>query len=242
MERRILYLNHLELEALVPQKISTVLVPVGTVEAHGIIPLGTDVIIPEAIVDRIAERIEALVAPTVAYGITRGLFGYPGTLHIRAGTFKAYMRDVLESLARIGFKHLIVINGHGGQTDELKSVLFEVSRDRNVKTLLIDWWYDMDELRKRTLARESGHAAADETAAVMAIDPDLVKKDLYDDEMMVRYSKQFAAYPFPGTIITYSEGDASLNLDKNACEAFFNAVIDQVTHLITRTLTLWGRS
>ncbi len=239
MERRLLYLNHLELEQIIPHRIATVVVPVGTVEAHGITPLGTDVIIPEAMALMVAERIDALVAPTVAYGITRGLLGHPGTLHIRPETFKAYMRDVLESLVRIGFKYIVVINGHGGQTDELKAVLFETSRNTGGRTMLIDWWYDTDEIRKRTLARESGHAGADETAAVMAINPDLIKRDLYREGMAMKYTKQFAAYPFPATIITYAEGDTSLNLDEDACKAYFEGVVDQVTTLITQTLTRW---
>lgn len=242
MERRLLYLNHAELDRLVPDRIPTVLVPVGTVEAHGITPLGTDVIIPEDMALQIAERIDALVAPTVAYGITRGLLGHPGTLHIRPETFKTYMRDVLESLARVGFRYLIVINGHGGQTDELKGVLFEISRDEQVKTLLIDWWFDTDEIRKQTLGRESGHGGADETAAVMAIDPGLVKRDLYREDMAMRYSKQFSAYPFPATIITYAEGDTSLNLDETACKNYYQGVIDHLTTLITHILTRWGRS
>ena len=241
MERRLGNLNHIELKTVVPDKVDTGLVPVGTIEAHGITPLATDVIIPERMAETICEDVNALVAPVVPYGVTRGLLGHPGTIWIRPETFMAYMSDLLDSLARMGFRHLIALNGHGGQTDELKDVLFEVGRTQNVKTLLIDWWCETDEIRQRTLGREGGHAGADETAAVMAIDPSLVKGDLHSDHMAMRYSGAFAAYPFPGTIISYTDGDASLNLDEAACKAYFEAVTARVASIIKEVLAKWSR-
>ncbi len=239
MERRILYLNHIEFSKIVPERISTVLLPVGTIEAHGITPLGTDVIIPEAMVARIAEEVDALIAPTIPYGITRGLLGHPGTLHISSQSFKSYVLDVLKSLAGVGFKAIIILNGHGGQTEELKQVAFEVSRDLKVRTLLIDWWYETDQIRNATLGRESGHAGADETACIMAIDPTLVKGDLYKENMTMKYSKQFTAYPFPTPIITYAEGETSLNLDKEKCKAYYDGVVAQLCDLIKQVFKMW---
>lgn len=240
-ERRMLYMNHMDLVKLVPDRISTVIVPVGTIEAHGITPLGTDVIIPEAMAQQIAEAVDALIAPTVAYGITRGLFGHAGTLHISSQSFKLYMLDVLRSLANVGFKEIIVLNGHGGQTEELKQVAFETSRNFRVKTLVIDWWYETDEIRKANLERESGHAGADETACIIAIDASLVREDLYTEGMTMKYSRQFSAYPFPTPIITYTDGDASLNLDRQKCKAYYDAVTNQVCELIKKVLKMWEK-
>lgn len=241
MERRMLYINHMDFGRLVPDRISTVLVPVGTIEAHGITPLGTDVIIPEAMASRIAEDLDALIAPTVAYGITRGLHGYPGTLQISPQSFKSYMGDVLRSLANVGFKAIIVLNGHGGQTEELRQAAFDTSRDMRVKTLVIDWWYETDEIRKRILERESGHAGADETACIMAIDATLVREDLYREGMTMRYSRQFSAYPFPAPIISYTDGDTSLNLERGRCKAYFDAVTEEICQLIKKVLSMWQK-
>ena len=70
MERTLQRLNWLTVQQLVPGEIDTVLLPVGTVEAHGAACLGTDNYIPDTIAHDIAERINALVAPTVAHGVT----------------------------------------------------------------------------------------------------------------------------------------------------------------------------
>jgi creatinine amidohydrolase len=239
MERRLKYLNHVEFKKLVPTEIDTVLVPVGTIEAHGITPLGTDVLIPEAMAEMICGDVDAIVAPTVPYGVTRGLAGHPGTLSVHPDVFRAYVGDVVRSLVEAGFVRIVVLNGHGGQTDDLKDVLYETSREMNVKTLLVEWWYETDEIRKRILKREGGHAGADETACVMAIDPSLVKPDLYDERMTTAWSKAFAAYPFPGTIISYTEGDASLNLDEEECKAYFEAATARVTSIIKEVFSKW---
>jgi len=71
-------LNWMEFRDLVPSKINTVLIPVGTVEAHGVTHNGTDNTIPTAIARRIAPSLNALVAPTLNYGITGSLEAFAG--------------------------------------------------------------------------------------------------------------------------------------------------------------------
>jgi creatinine amidohydrolase len=239
MERRLGYLNHNELKKLVPDEIDTVIVPIGTIEAHGITPLGTDVIIPEAMAETIGSEVNAIIAPAVPYGITRGLVGHPGTISIQPDVFRAYVGDLLRSLADTGFAKIVVLNGHGGQTEQLKDVIFEAHRETGAKTLLVDWWYETDAIRDKILEREGGHAAADETACIVAIDPSLVKSELYDENMTTAWSKAFSAYPFPGTIITYTEGDTSLNLDETKCRAYFDEVTARVVSIIKDVTAKW---
>ena len=239
MERRIVNLNHIEFRGLIERGIDTVLLPVGTIEAHGITPLGTDVIIPEAMAASVAPEVNALIAPAVPYGITRGLVGHPGTIRISPETFKVYIRDVLESLAGDGLKNLVVLNGHGGQTVELKDALFEAGRSSGARTLLIEWWYDIDEIREKKLERIGGHAGADETACVMAVDQALVKPDLLDEKQVALLSRSYSAYPVPGSILIYTEGDWSLNLDPVRCRDFFKAVTVRVVETIRTVIAGW---
>jgi creatinine amidohydrolase len=239
MERHICRINHTELEALVPAKIDTVILPVGTIEAHGVIPLGTDMLIPDALAERLCGELNALVAPSIPYGITRGLYGHPGTVFITPQVFKAYVADVIASLAKTGFEKIVIINGHGGQITELQDALFEASKTSSVKALLINWWFGMEDICRDKLEREGGHAGADETAAVMAIDPALVKRDLYSDKMVVRQAPSFRAYPFPGSIIVYAEGDGRLNFDGTRCRAYFDAVAERLLALVKDLLSRW---
>ena len=62
MERQLQKLHWLKVKELVPDKINTVILPVGTIEGHGSICIGTDNYIPENISLGIAKRVDALVA------------------------------------------------------------------------------------------------------------------------------------------------------------------------------------
>ena len=69
-------LNWMEHRELVPAKIATVLLPTGTIEAHGVINNGADGAAPLAITRRMAPKVNALVAPLVPYGVTGSLDAY----------------------------------------------------------------------------------------------------------------------------------------------------------------------
>ena len=72
---------------LVPRRIDRVLVPVGTMEAHGVLPLGTDTLIPARLAERLAPDLDALVAPAMPYGLTSSLLAYPGSMTLERRTF-----------------------------------------------------------------------------------------------------------------------------------------------------------
>jgi creatinine amidohydrolase len=63
-------MNWMEFRELVPKRIDTVLVPLGTLEPHGVTANGADSIAPLAIARAIAPKVNALIAPVVPYGIT----------------------------------------------------------------------------------------------------------------------------------------------------------------------------
>jgi creatinine amidohydrolase len=124
--REIDELNWMEFKELVPQKINTILIPTGTVEAHGVTHNGTDNTIPTAIARRIAPGMNALVAPTLNYGITGSLEAFAGGITITDEAYRAFTRDILRGFARHGMKNLIIVNGHGGNTAALNAVAEEV--------------------------------------------------------------------------------------------------------------------
>src|SRR5688500_13974438 len=140
-ERSMERINWMEFRETVPSKIRTVLLPTGTLEPHGVVNNGADITAPVGMARTIAPRVNAMIAPAVPYGITGSMEAYPGAFQISEAAYRPYMRDVLVGLAKNGFRNIIILNGHGGpQTAVLQSVAAEVSADKRVRTLVINWW------------------------------------------------------------------------------------------------------
>src|SRR5215472_5306080 len=90
-----------------------VIVPVGALEAHGPhLPLGADQLQAEATAMAIADRLGALVAPTLAYGACPGTRGFPGTVSVSLATLAESAAAVLSEFARMGARRLLVVSGH----------------------------------------------------------------------------------------------------------------------------------
>jgi creatinine amidohydrolase len=220
--------------------IDCVLLPIGTIEAHGVIALGTDCIIPETIANRIGPELKTIIAPTINYGITHSLLGYAGSLTVSSATFKAYVMDIILSMASKGIKKLVVINGHGGQMDELKEVAFEVFEKTGLKVAVLHWWLLCEDLVPKFFNTEGGHAAVDETAAIIACAPESVKKEYYDPKMLYPVNSGAAIYPNPSTILIYKENTGALDFDSDKANRYFDAVCDKMKLIIRDTLNRWG--
>ena len=73
-----------------------------------------DSILSERVAAEAAEPLGVPVFPGLAYGLTPYFTAYPGTVSLRLPTYLALVGDVLESLARAGFRRILLCNGHGG--------------------------------------------------------------------------------------------------------------------------------
>src|SRR5215216_6312859 len=157
-------INWMEFKDVVPTKINTVLLPTGTLEPHGVINNGADNTAPAAMAKTIARRTNAMIAPTLPYGITGSMEAYPGAFQITEAAYRPFVKQILEGLAKNGFKNIIILNGHGGpQTAVLNAVAAEVSAERHVRTLVINWWSFASDVTKEVFGEDGGHAGWNET-------------------------------------------------------------------------------
>src|SRR5881392_2656028 len=173
-------INWIEFREWVPAKINTVLLPLGTLEPHGVAPNGTDILAPMAIAREVAPRVNAMIAPVIPYGFTGILDAYPGSFTVPEEIFRAYIRAVLVGLARNKFKNIIMLNGHGGgQTAILSALAQDVGRETGTRILAVNWWSYCSDVTLEFFGEDGGHAGENETAYIMAIDPSLVRKENY---------------------------------------------------------------
>src|SRR5213082_3649887 len=232
----------IEFREWVPAKIQTVLLPLGTLEPHGVAPNVTDILAPVAIAREIAPRVNAMVAPVIPYGFTGVLDAYPGSFTIPEDTFRGYVRAVLVGLARNKFKNIILLNGHGGgQTAILSALTQEIGRETCTRLLVVNWWSYCSDVTLEVFGEDGGHGAENESAYIMAIDPALVHKEHYKPEMAnaIPPPNTWSAYPFPSTIMLYKEGQGYPAFDPVKAKTYFTKVNDKIVRLIQETIAKW---
>jgi creatinine amidohydrolase len=165
-----------------------VLLPFGTLEDHGPhLPLNTDNVIVEAICLEAARRTpgDMLVLPAVAYGLDEHHMDFPGTISVAIETLLAYVSDVAISVARHGFTHVLIVNGHGSNAPVADLAARKVVLETGIVCGAMSPNAAIDPtLAEPTLSemRRSGaggvaHAGEYETALMLHLRPDLVQMD-----------------------------------------------------------------
>jgi len=230
-----------ELGELVPARIDTVLVPFGSLEPHGVIPNGTDSLAPEAMARDIAARVDALIAPVLNYGLTDAMKAYPGAVSIPAETYAAFAEAVLDNLAVNGFRNIIVLNGHGGNTAALNAAATRVANARRVRALVVNWWTLADDITKSVFRQNGGHAGNNETAYVQAFLPAHIHPERYKPEMAAPNAPAGAYYTVPvaSTILLYEKGQGYPTFDAAQAKEYFRKVNDRVAELVIDTIAKW---
>jgi creatinine amidohydrolase len=238
-------MNWMEFREYVPAKVQTVLLPLGTLEPHGVTANGADILAPVAIAREIAPRVNAFVAPVVPYGFTGSMDAYPGAFTVPEDAYRPYIRAVLLGLAKNKFKNIILVNGHGGgQTAVLSSVAAEVGREAGVRTLVVNWWSYASDVTLSVFGQDGGHAGENENAFMMAIDPSLVHKERYSPEMATANPAPgtWSAYPNPSSIGLYKAGEGYPTFNLAKAKEYYAKVNDKMAALIQEVITKWDKA
>ena len=167
------HMNYREVEAYLREH-DTVLIPVGSLENHGLhMPLGTDFLIPDQIAQLLNKKSSILIAPTVNYGATDDLAGFPGTVSIGTEGLIALLRSICDQFYRCGFRHFLILNGHGGNTAAIQAVGMHLYR-KGAYLANLNWWLMAGQINPQWAG---GHGGGEETAGILAVDPNLIKSE-----------------------------------------------------------------
>ena len=132
-------LNWMEVERYLEQDDRLILI-LGACEQHGYLSLLTDIKIPLALADSASNRTGVLVAPPLNFGISPYFLDYPGTLSFSVKTMISAVEDILRSAYRQGFRRILVLNGHGGNS-AARNHLNQVNNDLpGLRMNWYDWW------------------------------------------------------------------------------------------------------
>ncbi|MFC5367016.1 creatininase family protein [Salinirubrum litoreum] len=154
------------------------LLPTGATEQHGpALPLSTDFRAAETVAGRI-DRDDTVRLPTIPVGVSDHHRQFHGTLSVTPETFEDYVGETVASLADHGVRKVVLVNGHGGNSDALRRAARRLRRQEVAFAVPWNWWANLDDLTRELFGEDGiGHADATETSMVYAVAEDLVRED-----------------------------------------------------------------
>jgi creatinine amidohydrolase len=241
------------------EKINAVLIPIGSTEQHGHhLPIEFDHFFATQICEKAAKELLkkgkwAVVAPTINYGCSWYHLNFPGTVSLSQKTFMNVVTEVCESIARHGFKNLIIVNGHAGNTPALTTCLNDLYAQKKIRVCLNTAAGVGPVIARLGVRSPLIHAEEVETSMGMALGVDVRMEKLTKDGFNRREihqskgipSSRHIAYngltPGSGVIIpmdyideisdTGVVGDATLANRENG-EKFIEAIIATLVELV----------
>ncbi len=179
-ERYLPYLTSPEIAAL-PKEHAVVVLSIASVEQHGPhLPVITDSLVGQTVLGKALERIDRTAQvwaiPPLEYGKSNEHRPYAGTLTLSANTLAAVIRDIAASLARAGFRRLVLLNSHGGNPPVLDYVARDIHEETGMMlfSIMISRM-GVEEVVTNPEEQTWGmHAGDSETSWVLALAPELV--------------------------------------------------------------------
>ncbi|MBP0614275.1 creatininase family protein [Jiella mangrovi] len=157
--------------------------PIAAIEQHGPhLPLGTDAILADAMVERVIARLPAEVGatflPVFRLGKSTEHTDFPGTLSLDWRTVTSALIEIGEGLADAGFRRLVIVNAHGGNTPVMDTAALELRKTHKLLVGTCSWLrfgYPQGLLPGEEI--DLGiHGGAVETALMLHFRPELVRK------------------------------------------------------------------
>jgi creatinine amidohydrolase len=136
---RIAALNWMQVEEYLKRDDRCVL-PLGSTEQHAYLSLATDAVLAERVAVEAAEPLGVPVFPVLPYGLSPYFQQFPGSVTLRVATYAAMLREVLDSLAGHGFRRILIVNGHGGNSPAQPLALEWMADHPQARVRFHDWW------------------------------------------------------------------------------------------------------
>ncbi|MDX2143527.1 MAG: creatininase family protein [Rhodospirillaceae bacterium] len=136
-------LSHLT-QATVPKAGAVAVLPLGAMETHGPhLPLGTDNLIAEGILNRAAELdthdAQILRLPAMWLGASAEHADHPGTLSLEPEQVVAQIVNIGEGLTRSGVTRVMVFNAHGGNVAACAMAALKLRTRFNMLAAGVHW-------------------------------------------------------------------------------------------------------
>jgi creatinine amidohydrolase len=212
------------------------LLPLGATEQHGPhLPVNTDSVLATAVSHYASAKTTVPVLPTIDYGCSLGHTDrWPGTLSLFPETLSATIREITGFLIRTGFRRLLIVNSHWGNTSTLRCAIdrirfdhaghFQIGLKNSFEFTRSIWNQFIDD-------GEDFHANRAETALMLYLDPTSVRADRVEDDPDRTPGKVFS-YVVPQTSKNGLTGYPSRATAEDGKKLFIE-MGEALTHFVT---------
>jgi len=187
-----------QLRKIINRKKQVAVIPVGSIEQHGPhLPISTDSDIVTNVAQKICQKNNYLLLPTINYGISQEHAPF-FNLSLKETTLQRILSDLCLSLFENNIKTIFIINGHHGNLNAIKNIDKKIRKDlkNKINVFTFSYWHFME--------REFDHAGFVETSLMLVISNkvkmNLAKKGLVTDGMNEKEIKKLgkrASKSFP---------------------------------------------
>jgi creatinine amidohydrolase len=162
---------------------AVVIIPIASLEQHANhLPVNTDSNIVSTIARRAAEAVQdfpVLVLPTIWTGYSPHHMAYPGSVTLKHHTFVDVLTQVAGSVHAHGFRKILLLNGHGGNSSIVAGMRTKLAHEDGVSVIGCDYWGlpTMPEAMRRLCQVDRGfvgHSGEFETSVQLYLQPELV--------------------------------------------------------------------
>lgn len=219
------YLEHLtwpEVKARFDDS-ALVVIPIGAQsKEHGHhLPMNTDYLLATELIGRVVAALPVVAAPVIGFGYYPAFRNYPGSQHLKADTFIAVLRDLIEGFIHQGVKNIAIINTGVSTEGPIQIASREILETHGVRISIADIRNLGQSANNLFEQKIGGHGDEHETSMIMAIKPDAVYLDRASTdygEMLVQPDTVFHRSSIftnqPGSGVDHSEtgvrGDPTL--------------------------------
>jgi creatinine amidohydrolase len=169
---------------------TVVVLSVGSCEQHGFhLPLETDTTLVYRIAEEAALKAEKkiFILPPIWTGYSPHHMDFSGSITLRRETLYCLIFDICTSLMHHGIKHILLLNGHGGNEGILRTVVDDFGSKYSTYPILVTYFtFFSKQIKERQRSAEGGmgHAGELETSLQLFLSPDFVDTDRLEGEII----------------------------------------------------------
>ena len=229
-----------------------VVLGVASTEPHGpALPYGTDFFFCDSVCREAVKRANgrdarALMYPTLPIGNNVNFKAFPFACRVRVRTLMRGLLDIIEAREEDGIRKIVLVDGHGGNTDTIRAVLREHMDRRRPGTedagaFVCMAGAGLAKDADAVIGHASPHGGEDEASRMMHLKPELVRTEKLSDQPIGRpilnsLAENRVAYVKPWHLYVPLSGGgdaraASADKGKHVFESYVRGLADFLVEL-----------